>query len=98
MLIEMTVRGYFTQTRLASIKKTVSNMLTSTWRNWNFHTLLIEMQNGIVSLETNLTVSCILRSLQPYAGTHVTTASSFLEIYPKGGKHTSAQRHWCKCL
>lgn len=72
--------------------------LTSTCRNWNFHTLLIEIHNGTVSLETNLAVSCISRDLRPYVITHATVASSFLEIYSKEEKHTFTWRHGHKGL
>ena len=42
---------YFTPTRMAKIKKKKKYTLVRMWRNWNPHSLLVGMQNGIATLE-----------------------------------------------
>lgn len=46
-----TVMGYhYTPIRMSA--NTEYQMLTQTWKNWNFHTMLVGMQNGTTICKT----------------------------------------------
>ena len=57
MQIKTAMSYHFTPNKMAKIKRLTTPKGVRMWSKWNSHTLLMEGENGVTTLEKGLTVS-----------------------------------------